>query len=78
MTGDPVGVAPQGPEGHAKRPAEGLLVAPRRPITRYRPAVIAAGLGAIVLVIGAGFIVGLSGGQTRRTVETVPKAPANR
>lgn len=58
-----------------KRPAEGVLVAPRRPITRYRPAVIAAVAGAVVLVIGAGFILGM--GQTSARREPPPE-PASR
>ena len=57
-----------------KRPAEGVLVAPRRPITRYRPAAIAAVVGAIVLVIGAGFILGMGQGSARRA--PAPQAAA--
>lgn len=70
---------PSGPAGSSpapKRPAEGVLVAPRRPITRYRPAVIAAVGGAIVLVIGAGFILGMGQSSARRAPPPEPAAQA--
>ncbi|PVM83554.1 conjugal transfer protein TrbI [Caulobacter radicis] len=58
----------------SKRPAEGVLVAPRRPITRYRPVAIAAVAGVIVLVIGSGFILGMGQGPARRA--PAPQAEA--
>ena len=56
-----------------KSPAEGVLIAPRRPITRYRPTVIAAMAGAVVLVIGAGFMLGM--GQTSARRAAAPEPP---
>ncbi|PZR35522.1 MAG: conjugal transfer protein TrbI [Caulobacter segnis] len=58
-----------------KSPAEGVLVAPRRPITRYRPAVIAAVAGAVVLVIGAGFMLGMDQTSARRAATPEPPGP---
>lgn len=71
---DPAPADANAPGAATKRPAEGVLVAPRRPITRYRPAVIAAVAGAIVLVIGVGFILGM--GQTTPRHDTTPEPVA--
>ena len=46
-----------------KASAESVLAAQRRPITRYRPIVIAAGAGTLLLVIGAGFMIAFGGGH---------------
>lgn len=64
------------PAAAPKRPAEGVLVAPRRPITRYRPAMIAVIGGVITLVIGAGFILGLGQTPDRRDPPPEPAARA--
>lgn len=71
---EPPACRPQSPNDPGKRPAEGVLVAPRRPITRYRPAVIAAVAGAVSLVIGAGFVLGMGQGRARRDVAAQPAA----
>jgi type IV secretory pathway VirB10-like protein len=76
MSGEPTSPDPAAASAAPKRPAEGVLVAPRRPITRYRPAVIAAVGGVIVLVIGAGFILGMGQGASRRTPPPEPAARA--
>ncbi|PVM88844.1 TrbI/VirB10 family protein [Caulobacter endophyticus] len=77
MSVEPPPADPAAASAAPKRPAEGVLVAPRRPITRYRPAVIAAVGGAIVLVVGAGFILGMGQSASRRTAppEPAPRAP---
>jgi len=62
-----------------KAPAESLLIAPRTPITRYRPVVVAGGVGAILLLVGLGFLLGFSGGHRGKTAKPVvaerPEAP---
>lgn len=75
MSADPAG-PDRPPQPQPKRSNDGVLVAPRRPITRYRPVVIAAGVAGVVLVVGAGFIVGLGQGQARRNPEPPPARPA--
>jgi type IV secretory pathway VirB10-like protein len=57
---------PAQPQPPSKIPAESLLAAPRWPITRYRPAVIAG-----LLLVGAGFAIAFGGGHRGR-----PSGPA--
>ncbi len=75
LEADPQGArGPQQP-GQArapKTPADTVLVTPRRAITRYRPAVIAAIVGTVMLVVGLGFIIGLGGGGSRKSDKVDP------
>lgn len=61
-------------ERHEKLPAESVLAAPRRPVTRYRPWIIAGGAGAVLLVTGFGFMMAF---QDRRPPPAqAPPSPA--
>jgi type IV secretory pathway VirB10-like protein len=51
------------PAPHPKASAESVLFAPRRPVTRYRPVVIAAGLGGLASLVGLGFLIAFGGGH---------------
>jgi type IV secretory pathway VirB10-like protein len=51
------------PAPHPKASVESVLFAPRRPVTRYRPVVIAAGLGGVVSLVGLGFLIAFGGGH---------------
>jgi type IV secretory pathway VirB10-like protein len=64
----------QGPA--AKAAPDTVRVSPRRPITRYRPVVIAAILGGVMLLVGLGFVIGLGGGGARKTDAAEPSAQA--
>jgi len=55
-----------------KPPPEPVLMTPARAITRYRPAVVAAGAGAVILIIGAAFINGFSGPSKPKVAEDPP------
>jgi type IV secretory pathway VirB10-like protein len=48
-----------------KPPPEPLLMTPPRRITRYRPGVVAAIAGGVMLVIGAAFVIGFGGAPKR-------------
>lgn len=48
--------------GHTKASPRSVLDAPRHPIARYRPAVILGGLGGVLLLVGAGFVLAFGGG----------------
>jgi type IV secretion system protein VirB10 len=69
-----MGAAPQ-PEASAKASARSVLDAPRRPITRYRPAVIAAAALAVLLLTGLGFLIAFGGGH--RPAKAVADPPAS-
>lgn len=62
----------------SKRSAESVLAAPRRPVARYRPAVIAAGVGGVLLLVGLGFLIAFGGGRraARAPAEAPPPAEA--
>lgn len=63
---------------HPKASARSVLSAPRRPVARYRPVVIAAGLAGVVLLVGLGFMIAFGGGHRRPqdTAATPPPEPA--
>lgn len=61
--------------GTGKVSPQSVLSAPRRPVTRYRPAVIAAAGGGVVVLVGVGFMVGFGGGHHgRRPPDATPAA----
>jgi len=56
VTGEPEAPA------SAKASPRSVLEAPRRPIARYRPAVILAGVLGVLLLVGIGFLIAFGGG----------------
>ncbi len=59
----------------AKASPRSVLDAPRRPITRYRPVVIAAAALAVLLLVGLGFMIAFGGGH--RAAKAPPPPPPN-
>ncbi|MCA0359053.1 MAG: TrbI/VirB10 family protein [Proteobacteria bacterium] len=57
VTGEPEAPA------SAKASPRSVLEAPRRPIARYRPAVILAGVLGVLLLVGIGFLIAFGGGR---------------
>ena len=55
-----------------KSSAASILRAPRRPIARYRPWVIAFALGGVLLLVGVGFLIGLRPPSERSPTPTQP------
>lgn len=73
-------IASPGPERAPATPGkvspESILAAPRRPVTRYRPAVIAAGVGGVILLVGLGFIIAFGDDHKRPKVAQADDPPA--
>ncbi|EJL35441.1 type IV secretory pathway, VirB10 component [Caulobacter sp. AP07] len=57
LSGEPQAPAP------AKASPRSVLDAPRRPIARYRPAVILSGVLGVLLLVGIGFLIAFGGGR---------------
>lgn len=60
----------------AKVSPASILGAPRRPVTRYRPWVIALLAGGVLLLVGLGFMIGFSGGRGRPVAAEAPAPEA--
>lgn len=71
---DPAESGVGGARGPAKASAHAVLGAPRRPIARYRPAVLAAGLLGVMLLVGAGVMVAFGGGPSPAAAPAEPAA----
>ena len=72
----PPGSPPSSP-GAGKVSPQSVLSAPRRPVTRYRLAVIAAAGGGVMVLVGLGFMVAFGGGHHRRHPVDPPAAAAD-
>ena len=63
------------PEITAKASPRSVLDTPRRPVTRYRPAVVAGVAFAVLLLVGLGFMIAFGGGH--RPAKASPELAAN-
>lgn len=76
MSIEPPPLSPSLRTSGAKASAQSVLGVTRRPITRYRPAVIAAAAGGVVVLVGLGFMVAFGDGHHDRRAEDPPVALA--
>jgi type IV secretory pathway VirB10-like protein len=58
----------------AKAAPRSVLDAPRRPIARYRPAVILSGVLGVLLLVGIGFLIAFGGGRKAARAPAEPQA----